>query len=254
MTRRVQAIRTDGIRLTVLARRLSNGLLIGQNDVLGECRTDVQQADQLVIGAEIERSAAKLAYARWKLHHAPEPKFVQEESGELPSGTDSPLVGRPALDFTLPFLDGSEFKLSESRGKVVVLDFWATWCGPCLQAMPQVEQVVAEFPESEIQLAAVNLEESAKQVTATLARHQLKAPVVLDQDGIVARKYAASVIPQTVIIDRQGDVVRVFVGGGPDLADQLREALKAVLQPPTVNAAPADAAPPGDDLNLDMTP
>ncbi|MFO0919714.1 MAG: hypothetical protein U0872_15560 [Planctomycetaceae bacterium] len=76
---------------------------------------------------------------------------------------------------------------------------------------------------------------------------------MLDQDGIVARKYAASVIPQTVIIDRQGDVVRFFVGRGPDLADQLREALKAVLQPPTVNAEPADAAPPGDDLNLDMT-
>ncbi|MFO0919713.1 MAG: hypothetical protein U0872_15555, partial [Planctomycetaceae bacterium] len=147
-TTRVQAIRTDGIRLTVLARRLSNGLLIGQNDVLGECRTDVQQADQLVIGAEIERSTAKLAYARWKLHHAPEPKFVQEESGELPSGTDSPLVGRPAPDFTLPFLDGSEFKLSESRGKSGGAGLLGSLVRSCLQAMPQVEQVVSEFPEA----------------------------------------------------------------------------------------------------------
>ncbi len=246
---RVQTVRSDGVRLTCFVDSVADGLLIGRNEVLGECRIEARQADQLLIGGEIDRSAAKLAYARWKLHHAAEPKFVQEENGEMQAGTDSPLVGRPAPDFTLTALDGTEFKLSDCRGKVTVLDFWATWCGPCLQAMPQVEQVISEFPPEQVRLAAVNLEESPKQISSTLERHKLNVPVVLDQDGIVARKYAASVIPQTVIIDRQGEVVRVFIGGGPQFADQLREAIQSTLESPPTNADPAADVPSGAATN-----
>ena len=83
----------------------------------------------------------------------------------------------------------------------MVLDFWATWCGPCLQAMPQVDRVVREFSDQDVQLIAVNLEEPAKQITSTLERHKLQMAVALDRDGVVAAKYEATAIPQTVIIE-----------------------------------------------------
>ena len=147
------------------------------------------------------------------------------------AGTESALVGKPAPDFELELLEGKKFHLAESKGKVVVLDFWATWCGPCLQAMPQVEKVTDEFRDQGVQLIAVNLQETPEQITAMLERHKLDLTVALDRDGVVAEKYAANAIPQTVIIDRDGKIARLFVGGGPHLGDQLREALKGLLTP-----------------------
>ena len=114
---------------------------------------------------------------------------------------------------------------------MIVLDFWATWCGPCIQAMPQVDAAVRDFADQGVQLIAVNLEETPKKITAMLERHKLDMTVALDRDGAVAGKYAATAIPQTVIIDREGKVARVFVGGGPTFGDQVREAPRAVLEP-----------------------
>ena len=232
---RVQAFRSDGIRLTFFPEQFADKALSGKSEVLGNCRMEVDQVDQLLIGAEIEKSAADLAYHRWKLHHAVEPKIAQDVDGSNPDGrapgTESPLVGKAAPDFQLELLGsgGKKFHLADQKGKVVVLVFWATLCGPCLQTMPLVEKVVHEFVGQDVQLIAVNLEEPAKTITATLERHKLNVTVALDQDGVAATKYQATAIPQTVIIDREGKVARLFVGGGPKLADQLREALHSVV-------------------------
>ena len=234
-TTRVQALRSDGIRLTFMAEEFANKALTGKSEVLGNCRAELDQVDQLLIGGEIEKSAADLAYHRWKLHHAVEPKIAQDVDGSNPDGRapgiDSPLVGKPAPDFNLELLGsgGKKFHLADHKGEVVVLDFWATWCGPCLQTMPLVEKVVHEFDDQGVQLIAVNLEEPAKAITAMLERHKLKLTVAMDIDGVAATKYQATAIPQTVIIDREGKVARLFVGGGPKLADQLRDALRDVL-------------------------
>ncbi len=96
--------------------------------------------------------------------------------------------------------------------------------------MPQVEAVAEEFKDRGVQLVAVNLQEDPKQISAMLERHKMHPTVALDRDGAVAQKYEANAIPQTVIIDKEGKVARLFVGGGPHLGDQLREALKAVLE------------------------
>lgn len=232
---RVQALRSDGIRLTFLAEQFADKALAGKSDVLGNCRTEVEQIDQLLIGTAIEKSAADLAYHRWRLHHAVEPKIAQDVDGSNPDGRapgiDSPLVGKAAPDFQLELLGsgGKKFHLADQKGKVVVLDFWATWCGPCLQSMPLVEKVVHEFDDQGVQLIAVNLEEPAKAITAMMERHKLQITVAMDIDGVAATKYQATAIPQTVIIDREGNVARLFVGGGPKLGDQLRDALRDVL-------------------------
>ena len=226
---RVQGLDRQGIRLTFFAEELSGKTLSGTSDVLGASRIDLEQIDQLLFGAAIEKAAAELAYHQWKLHYAVEPKIAMDLPGGGDGGTESALVGKPAPDFQLDLLDGGRFKLSEAKGQVVVLDFWATWCGPCLQAMPVVEEVVAEFRDQGVRLIAVNLEEPANQIRDTMERHKLAMTVALDRDGVAAARYEAVAIPQTVIVDREGNVARLFVGGGPHLAEQLREALRAVL-------------------------
>jgi peroxiredoxin len=231
---RVQALRNDGVRLTFQAEKFAGGSLAGQSDVLGPCQVAISQMDQLILGGEIDKAAAQLAYHQWKLTGAPEPKFVTagaaDEGGPAggDSGVESPLVGKPAPDFDLELVGGKRFHLAAEKGTVVVLDFWATWCGPCLQAMPQVERATAEFKDRGVRLVAVNLQETPEQVTALLDRQKLKITVALDRDGVVAEKYKAVAIPQTVVIDREGKVTRLFVGGGPHLEDQIRQALKSV--------------------------
>jgi peroxiredoxin len=197
--------------------------------VLGACQLDLSKVGQLLFGKAIEESAAQLAYQQWKLQPAPEP-LVQDTSGaDSPEGTHSYLVGKPAPDFALDLLDGDRFRLADQRGKIIVLDFWATWCGPCLQTMPQLAQVAPAFADRNVRVVAINLQERAETITATLQRHKLQLPVALDRDGAVAARYGVSSIPQTLVIDREGNVFRHFIGGGPKLGDQLSESLRLLL-------------------------
>jgi peroxiredoxin len=228
---RVQAVRPDGIRLTFTADQFADSTLSGKSDVLGPCRVAFKEVDQFIFGQSIEKAAEGLVYGQWKLHSAPEPRAATDDpdSPGGRAGTEAALVGKPAPDFKLDLVGGKNFHLADAKGKVVILDFWATWCGPCIQAMPQVDKVAHEFADKGVELVAVNLQEGPEQITAMLDRHKLKMTVALDRDGAIAEKYGASAIPQTVIINRDGTVARVFVGGGPHFDDELRDALKAVL-------------------------
>lgn len=239
----VQAVRSDGTRLTFHPEQCDGKRLSGKSDLLGRVHVDLENVDILLIGKKVEESASKLVYGRWRLQHAVDPKFVTADgSTSRPLGTESDMVGKPAPDFTLELLNGKSFQLSRRKGKVVVLDFWATWCGPCIQAMPQVDRVVDEFKDQQVELVAVNLQETPDKIKSTLERLKLDPAVALDIDGVVATRYAATAIPQTVIVDRDGNVARLFVGGGSDFADQLRTALKDVVGEAEADAAAAEGA------------
>jgi thiol-disulfide isomerase/thioredoxin len=232
---RVQTMNANGNRLTFMVDRANHQELSGRSEVLGRCRARLTDVDQLLFGNFIEKSASELALNSWKLHNAKEPRFVLAGSGaaagerEL-SGLESPLVGLPAPSFRLDMLDGKPFNLVSHKGHVVVLEIWASWCGPCMESMPLVDGVVREFAGRSVEFFAVNLEEQAEQAKAVLQRHKLNVPVLLDQDGVVAAKYAVTAIPQTVVIDRDGKVARLFVGGGKKAADSLRSALRELAK------------------------
>lgn len=137
------------------------------------------------------------------------------------------LEGQPAPDFTLETLaDGKPVTLSSLKGKVVVLDFWATWCGPCRRWLPIVAKAARDRAADGLVVYAVNERETATQVKAYLEKQKLEVPVLMDLAGQVGDRYRAESIPLTVVVGRDGRVVRIMVGvhEAEDLDDVLREA------------------------------
>jgi thiol-disulfide isomerase/thioredoxin len=141
-----------------------------------------------------------------------------------------PLVGQAAPQMQLDLLDGGTLDLASYKGKkIVILDFWATWCGPCTEAMPIIEKVAAQYKDKGVLLFAVNVEEGADDVRKFLDDAKLKVTVALDKDGDAARAYKAEGIPQTVLVGKDGSVQVVHVGLLPDLEEQLAKELDGLL-------------------------
>jgi thiol-disulfide isomerase/thioredoxin/outer membrane lipoprotein-sorting protein len=137
------------------------------------------------------------------------------------------LEGQPASDFTLETLtDGKPVQLSSLKGRVVLLDFWATWCGPCRRWLPIVEKAHRDYAAKGLSVFAVNEREPESKVRAYLGKQKLDLPVLMDRSGAVGSTYRASSIPLTVVVGRDGNVLRVMVGlhDAEDLEDVLREA------------------------------
>jgi len=226
----VRAVLRNGNRMSLIANAIEDSILIGEHPLLGESRIKLGDVNELLIGIDISEPGVAQPYNGWQLKDAPEPIIAEAGGGGGgASGMTSALVGKEAPDFTLDLLDGGRFNIAEQRGKVVVLDFWATWCGPCLQAMPVIEETVAEFDENDVRLVAVNLQETAEPIRGTLERLKVSPEVALDIDGVAAARYQADAIPQTVVIGRDGTITRLFVGGGGQLAESLRTAIQDAI-------------------------
>ncbi len=140
------------------------------------------------------------------------------------------LVGKPAPDFTLKDIEDKPVSLRELRGSVVVLDFWATWCGPCRVGLPHLEKLRAEFNDDGVRILAINLREEKDLVRKFLEETRLSLPVLFDTDGSVAEKYAVSGIPQTVVIGKNGAIRNVLVGLAPDGEQTLRKAIQEAIE------------------------
>ncbi|MCW5873386.1 MAG: TlpA family protein disulfide reductase [Anaerolineales bacterium] len=117
-----------------------------------------------------------------------------------------PVVGSPAPDFVLENLQGQPVRLSELRGQPVLLNFWATWCGPCRQEMPTIQ---ARYNQGGFAVLAVDFAESRQQVQGFLDEIGVELPVVLDSDGSVQELYRVRGYPSTFFIDAQG-IIRFF--------------------------------------------
>jgi thiol-disulfide isomerase/thioredoxin len=130
-------------------------------------------------------------------------------------------LDQPAPGFTLPDLSGQRVSLGDFKGKVVLLDFWATWCGPCRMTMPLLEKLQQDVPQ-DLVLLAINLQDTKEDVQRFVAARQIKSRVLLDGEGEVGRAYQSESIPMQVVIDREGGVRYVKVGFSPQMGSELR--------------------------------
>ena len=140
-----------------------------------------------------------------------------------------PLVGRTAPDIEAKLLDDSPFSLKSHASEVVLLDFWATWCGPCVMELPILMKIAEEYKSKGVVLYAVNAGEDAETIRAFLKDRQWEFNVVLDADGKSAIAYEVTGIPQLVIIGRNGIVKAVHVGYSDDLEHELRAELDSLV-------------------------
>lgn len=226
----VQVLLVGDNRSTFFPREITDERILGTSDVIGRVSYDLALVDQIIFGEKIELAAQDLPYHQWALTPALEPLYLLAENGSSSDdGLASAFVGQPAPDFRLKLLDGKNFVLSEAKGKIIVLDFWATWCGPCMLTMPLMEKAMEQFPSQQVELISVNLEEQPEQIRDVLQRHQLNPKVVLDIDGAVARKYQVDSIPQLFIVDREGKIARVYIGGGQNTVEQFASSLQELL-------------------------
>ena len=158
-------------------------------------------------------------------------KYTPPDDAKIaePQGSH-PLLAKPAPSFKLELLEGGEFDLSRLKGKnIVILDFWATWCGPCIRVMPVMEEVANEYKDKGVILIAVNLRESPQKIRSFLQKQGLHPVVALDKDGAEGTIYKAQYIQQTVIIGKEGIVQAVHVGALPNLKKILKKELDDLL-------------------------
>jgi peroxiredoxin len=223
----LQTVLNGGFLVSMTPVSLSQGLLHGESPVLGECNVPANAISRLYLGNPDERQSTA-AYSQWKARHAMEPDWdiAKSEGG---SSAGSELVGHAAPDFELPQLDGKTFRLSEHAGKIVVLDFWATWCGPCVAALPDYVEATKHFDESELVFVAVNIEEAPQQIRAFLSKHELDVRVAIDGGSEVASAYQVNGIPHSLIISPAGTIEYVHVGYDSDAGAEIQRIAEAIL-------------------------
>ena len=122
--------------------------------------------------------------------------------------------GEQAPAFTLPSVDNRPVSLPDFRNKVVLVHFWATWCPPCVEEMPKLEQLYRAFQGKGLEIVAVSVDETGADAVAPFMRkHGITFPVLLDPGGPTAKRYGTYKYPETYVVDRQGKVRYKVIGG-----------------------------------------
>jgi peroxiredoxin len=138
---------------------------------------------------------------------------------------------KAAPDFTLLNTDGQQVSLQQYRGKVVFLNFWATWCIPCREEMPALERLHQTYQAQDLAIISIDLKEGAEQVRAFFQKHGLSFPSLLDPNGAVFRDYLVAGMPTTYLIDRDGVLLARGVGGRDWTRAEALQLIQELLKP-----------------------
>lgn len=180
-----------------------------------------------------ERSASDGgdAVAATAIAATPTPPASPDELRDLlaAAGLSVPKAPIAADDFRLDSLGGAPVNLSDYRGRVVFLNFWATWCPPCRAEMPSMERLHRRLRDRGLAIVAVDLQESAAAVKTFVKEASLTFTVLLDADGAVGGAWGAQSIPTTYLIDRTGTIIARAIGGREWDGDEMVELFERIL-------------------------
>jgi len=139
-------------------------------------------------------------------------------------------VGIDAPDFALRSSAGSNLRLSEHRGQVVMINFWATWCGPCRQEMPRLDEIFARYEPAGFTLLGVNIDEDSARAQRLADELGVTFPLLFDNEQSVSRLYDVQAMPMTVMVDREGKVRSVHYGYRAGMEQHYLDEVRALLR------------------------
>ena len=143
---------------------------------------------------------------------------------------DSAGEKKKAPDFTLKSNQDTNIRLAEQRGNVVMLNFWASWCGPCKQEMPLLDQLHKRYSKAGFTIIGVNVEQDPGKAKKVLRDIPVSFPVLFDTESTVSKLYDVSAMPTTVMIDRDGNIRHLHKGYKPGYEDQYRKQIKQLIR------------------------
>ena len=142
----------------------------------------------------------------------------------------SDLTGKSAPDFVLKSATGENLRLSEYRGDVVMINFWATWCGPCRQEMPLLDDLYARYGRVGFSLLGVNIDDDARRAMQMVEELGVNFPVLFDDTKEVSKLYQVEAMPVTVLVDRAGTVRHVHHGYKPGYEEKYLTEIRSLLR------------------------
>ena len=142
----------------------------------------------------------------------------------------SGLVGQVAPDFALKSSTGENLRLSEYRGNVVMINFWATWCGPCRQEMPLLDELYTRYERVGFSLLGVNIDDDSRRAMQMIEDLGVSFPVLFDARKEVSKLYEVEAMPVTVLVDREGNVRYVHHGYKPGYEDKYLDQVRSLLR------------------------
>lgn len=152
-----------------------------------------------------------------------------EEGALIAAGI--PQVGQPAPDFALKDASGKKISLSDYKGRVVMINFWATWCPPCRQEMPSMESLFQEYNKKGFEILAVSSDSQAEKIVKPFMEfYELTFSALMDIDGSVHSLYGVTSIPTTYIVDKNGNIAQKFMGPRDWKDKNIKNMIEKLLQ------------------------
>ena len=140
--------------------------------------------------------------------------------------------GTQAPGFTAKTFDGKEISLADYRGKIVFVDFWASWCSPCRESLPMYDKLAADFGADDFAVIAVNLDETASDARKFIAQHPVRYTIVQNPQGDIPKAFGVSGMPSSYLIDRDGTIRQRHIGFSKKDVDMLRAEVTKLLGKP----------------------